>query len=194
MFSFAHQTEAVLAFDPESVLEVGPGPGIVTHALRTAGVEVRTLDVEPTLKPDILASVTEIPRDGGSFDVVMCCQVLEHLPFEQFVPALAELRRVSKRGAVISLPDITPAYFVRANLPGLRRRAIACSRTRRNPPAVVPGNRFEKDGHYWEIGVRGTQPNDVRRAIAESGWTITREFRTPEFLYHHFFVLTAADR
>lgn len=191
MFSFAHQVQEVLAFEPKRVLEVGPGPGVVTHALRASGVEVLTLDIEPSLNPDILASVTQIPLPDNDVDVILCCQMLEHLPFEQFVPALRELRRVARTGGVVSLPDITPGYFVRANLPVLHQISFARSRTRSNPPATVPGNRHEKDGHFWEIGVKDTQPEQVRDAIRRSGWSIAREFRTNEYLFHHFFALNA---
>lgn len=191
MFSFAHQVDEVLAFEPRRVLEVGPGPGIVTHALRSAGVEVLTLDVESSLQPDVLGSVTDIPLRDHAVDVIVCCQVLEHLPFEQFIPALKELRRVSCKGGVLSLPDITPGYFLRLNLPILRRRSLARSRTRQSPPDIVPENRHQRDGHFWEIGVKGTQPSQVSAAVRESGWTIRREFRTDEFLFHHFFVLAS---
>jgi SAM-dependent methyltransferase len=189
MFSFAHQIEEVLAFEPKRVLEVGPGPGVVTHALRASGVEVLTLDIEPSLQPDILASVTEIPLSDGDVDVVLCCQMLEHLPFERFVPALRELRRVARSGSVLSLPDITPGYFIRANLPIVHRLSWSASRTLRNPPTEIPNNRHTHDGHFWEIGVEGTQPARVRGAIVESGWAIQREFRTKEFLFHRFFTL-----
>lgn len=192
MFSFAHQVEHVLSFDPRQVLEIGPGPRIVTHALRAAGVDVKTLDVEPTLRPDILGSVTDIPLEDGAVDVIVCCQVLEHLPFDQFVPALRELRRVARVGAVISLPDITPAYFVLVNLPLLHRRAVAFSRRLRNPPAQPPRNRHERDGHYWEIGVEGFPAARVRGGMRQAGWRIRREFRTNECPFHHFFVLERA--
>jgi SAM-dependent methyltransferase len=189
MFSFAHQVEEVLAFEPRRVLEIGPGPGVVTHALRTCGVEVLTLDIEPSLKPDILASVTEIPLSDNDVDVILCCQMLEHLPFERFIPALKELRRVARTGGVISLPDITPGYFVRASLPIIHRVTWSASRTKRNPPAVPPNGRYEGDGHFWEIGVEGTQPEQVREAIQQSGWTISRESRVCEFVFHHFFMM-----
>src|SRR5258706_10905902 len=106
--SFWHQVDEVLELDAQKVLEVGPGSGFVTEWLRRAGVEVKTLDLDPELKPDLVGSVTEIPLEDDAADAVVCCQVLEHLPFEQLAPALSEMGRVTRRAAVISLPDVRP--------------------------------------------------------------------------------------
>ncbi|MGP1309916.1 MAG: methyltransferase domain-containing protein [Phycisphaerales bacterium] len=189
MFSFAHQVEEVLTFEPKRVLEVGPGPGVVTHALRASGVEVLTLDIEPSLNPDILASVTQIPLPDNDVDVILCCQMLEHLPFEQFVPALRELRRVARAGGVVSLPDMSRAFFLDGHLPLLHSFAIERSLSRRPEPVSPLG---AKDGHFWEIGVAGFKPRDVRAAIVESGWAIANEYRTRECRMHRFFVLKPA--
>ena len=85
-----------------------PARGLVTDWLRRAGVDVTTLDMDPGLGADVTASVTDIPLEAGSFDAVLCAQVLEHLPFEDAERALAELARVSRIGAVVSVPDATP--------------------------------------------------------------------------------------
>jgi len=102
--SFAHQLSSVFGLEPESVLEVGPGPGIVTEAMRAARIRVITVDLQPELGPDIAASVVDMPVADSAVDVVLCCQVLEHLPFEQFSVALSEIRRVARHGLVMSLP------------------------------------------------------------------------------------------
>jgi SAM-dependent methyltransferase len=106
--SFWHQVDETFELGAQDVLEVGLGSGLVADWLRKAGLEVKTLDLDPELKPDIAGSVLEIPLADDAIDSVLCCQVLEHLPFEQFEVALAEIGRVSRLGAVISLPDVTP--------------------------------------------------------------------------------------
>ena len=94
LFSYAHQMDAVLLHEPKTVLEVGPGPGMVTAALRAIGVQVTTVDIQAELKPDVVASVTDLPFEDNSFDVSMCCQVLEHLPFD-LPTTIEEALRVS---------------------------------------------------------------------------------------------------
>lgn len=117
VFSYAHQIDSVLSFEPKSVLEIGIGIGMVTAALRSVGIKVITLDYQEELKPDIITSVTQIPLEENSIDVSLCCQVLEHLPFDMFESAVRELARVSSKGVVLSLPDITPHYEIRLRLP-----------------------------------------------------------------------------
>jgi SAM-dependent methyltransferase len=106
--SFWHQLDEVLRLSPESVLEVGPGSGLVTGWLRHAGVQTTTVDVDSSVAPDVIGSVTDLPFDAQSFDVVLCAEVLEHLPWEDAEHALRELRRVARGGAVVSVPDDTP--------------------------------------------------------------------------------------
>jgi SAM-dependent methyltransferase len=106
--SFWHQLDETLSLDPRTVLEIGPGEGLVSDWLRRAGVDVTTVDIDPALSPDILGSATELPFENRSFDVVVCCEVLEHLPFEQSRRAMSEVARVSRTGAVISVPDNRP--------------------------------------------------------------------------------------
>ena len=135
--SFWHQVDEIFEIGASTVLEVGSGSGLVTNWLRTAGFEVKTLDLDPELEPDMVGSVTDIPLSANSCDAVLCCQVLEHLPFDQLPMALTEIGRVSRMGAVVSLPDVTPwvgmaypLYFglyadqVRKRLPGGAGRGL----------------------------------------------------------------------
>lgn len=110
--SFWHQWDEVLDLRPGTVLEVGPGAGLVTGLLQGAGVEVTTLDVDPALRPDLVASVTEIPLEDRSVDVALCSEVLEHLPWDAAAQALRELARVVRIGAVVSAPDNSPYWGI----------------------------------------------------------------------------------
>lgn len=106
--SFWHQLDEVLELGGRTVLEVGPGSGLVTDWLRRAGQTVTTVDIDKAVAPDHVASVTELPLPDRSHDTVLCSEVLEHLPRDRVEPALRELARVADRGLVISVPDVTP--------------------------------------------------------------------------------------
>lgn len=185
--SYQHQITSVLELRPSEVLEVGKGPGLVAGALRAVGVELVTLDFRPELQPDLVGSVLDIPAADRSHDLTMCCQVLEHLPFSDFPKALDELRRVSRRALVLSLPDATRHFYLRARLPLLKNVSWDCSLPRhRTGPPKTPG-------HHWEIGYPGSSLRDVTAAIQASGWRLERTWRVPEHSWHRFFLLRRAD-
>jgi SAM-dependent methyltransferase len=106
--SFWHQADEVRRLGASTVVEVGIGSGTVAGWLRDRGIEVTTVDVDPELGPDVCGSVTDLPLDDDAFDVALCCEVLEHLPFDHVVPALRELGRVARLGVVFSAPDDRP--------------------------------------------------------------------------------------
>jgi hypothetical protein len=188
VFSYAHQINTALSYEPPSVVEIGAGGGMVTAALRSIGIDVIVVDVQPELNPNVLASVTSLPFAAARFDVAMCCQVLEHLPFSKFDVALRELHRVTKTALVLSLPDITS--YMSASLVTRRfgLRSTAVSLPLRAPRAESLKFRA---GHYWEIGCRGSLPQDVETAIVRAGWRIKRTWRVPEMTWHRFYECVA---
>lgn len=187
--SYWHQIDEILQLDPGSVLEVGLGNGFVSNYLRTRAVNVTTVDIDPTLTPDKVGSVTELPFDDASFDVVSCCQVLEHLSFEMFRQALKEIRRVSRTWAVISIPDKTKKYPVSLTLPrvGLIRFIIPWWRI---PPKRDPA---KSNGHLWELGLRGFSLKAIRKTITDAGFLIEKTYRLFEQPKHRFFVLSKQE-
>lgn len=62
-------------------------------------------------KLDIVSDITSIPRPNGSFDAVMCTEVLEHVPDP--VAALKELNRLLKPGGhlLITAPFASLTHF-----------------------------------------------------------------------------------
>ncbi|MCR9216959.1 MAG: class I SAM-dependent methyltransferase [Phycisphaerales bacterium] len=186
LFSYAHQMNAVLEHEPRTVLEIGPGPGMVTAALQAIDVEVTTVDIQAELKPDVVASVTNLPFEDDSFDVSMCCQVLEHLPFDRFVPAIKELSRVSRHAILISLPDPRPYYEINASL--FRKKTLAFSFTR---PYTCKASYLERvkelAGHYWEVGSPGIDAKKIASLISSAELHIRAHWRCRDRPYHHFF-------
>jgi len=188
VFSFAHQIDSALSFEPKSVLEVGLGTGMIAAALRALGIDVLTVDVKHELHPDCVASVLNLPLANQTVDVALCCQVLEHLPFTQFQQALLELGRVVKKGVVLSLPDALPHYEIRLRLPKIRNFYWSGSRRRRIIEQYCK-DRWQIDGHYWEIGYDEITLPGVLNIIKASSLYVQRVWRVSEFPYHRFFLL-----
>lgn len=100
------------------VLDVGSGAGQFANALALSGEFRSVATVDPTrfrkyveLDPSIRrldVSVGDLPFEDKSFDVVVCMEVLEHIPVDIFSDAIAELRRVARTQLVITVPYREP--------------------------------------------------------------------------------------
>lgn len=191
-YSIAAQLASIMDLAPRNVLEVGVGTGISAFSLRSIGVEVITLDVQPELAPDIIGDVRAIPRGDASFDVASCCQVLEHLPLTDLSAALRELRRVTRWRLVLSLPDITRYCDCALSLPLIGRRGVSFSLPVREPSDAWKAERLATMGHYWEIGMNGATAAGVTAALRGAGFDAVRSFRVRELSWHRFFIADIA--
>jgi SAM-dependent methyltransferase len=178
--SYWHQVDETLAVSPTSVLIVGVGSGVVPAYLRSLGIAVTTLDVVADLEPDLVADVRAIPVDRDSFDVAVCCQVLEHVPYSDLPTSLAELARVARNLVVISLPRRGRYWEFAIRLPPLPRLAWS---------GVLPNRRRYRgdEEHHWELGPRAIPPSRFKELLAEH-LTLQRSYHVPEHPYHEFFI------
>lgn len=147
LFSQAFQINGIHKMNPRSVLEIGPGNGLVSSFLRRSGIDVTTADINPALEPDICAPLSEIPQhlSGRRFDVVVCCEVLEHMPFEQFEANIKTMQSIGDR-LYMTLPNYKKAFGIGAllRLPRIRAKPFGWYFTYRQ-------NRKLTDQHFWEI-------------------------------------------
>lgn len=180
--SYWYQLRAIMRHNPRTVLEIGCGTGVTTRMLRQFGADVTTFDFDASLKPDISGDVREIETLVGDrrFDLVCAFQVLEHIPYSDFAPTLAQLARVASRNVVISLPHWGYPVELRGML-FKKRFSLAFARKLTRP------HDWKFDGqHHWELGTRGHSLDEVRSVIAQH-LTIGREYFCPDYSYHYFF-------
>jgi len=183
--SFWHQADEVLKFGPSTALEVGPGPGYVAQWLRREGVRVTTVDIDPRVRPDVVASVRRLPFADRAFDVSLCCEVLEHLPFSELPNALRELGRVSKLGIVVSVPDRDRYFRLVVKTPWRSWSGVI-----EWPRRLSSRPRLSSQEHRWEIGCDSVGVKDVIGVILETTGGKVRTYRVPENPYHRFFVVS----
>jgi hypothetical protein len=175
-----YQIKEILNLQPDNILEVGIGSKLVSDYFRSKKINVITVDINKDLNPDVIGSVTDIPLKE-EFDVVLCAEVLEHLPFEDFEKGLKELGRLSKKYVVLSLPHFGPMIKLSIKIPFIREIKIAI---KINFPV-----RHKFDGeHYWEIGKKGYSSSKIRQ-ILKKYFRIKKEFIPYECHYHRFYIL-----
>jgi SAM-dependent methyltransferase len=182
--SLWYQLNVVSSLEPKTVLEIGPGAGMFTALMDRLGTHIETVDIDPELEPDHVASASELPLGDDSFDAVCAFQVLEHMPFDIAISALDELARVARRNVVVSLPDSRRSWRYLAHFPRLGERQLLVPR----PQFSAPAHHFDGE-HYWEINKKGYELAVVKKAFLTSGKvSLLRTFRPFENPYHRFFV------
>ena len=99
---------------PATVLEIGCGEGkLIQHLIENAEQPAQkitacdlSLDrITENLNPIIKfqeASIYELPFGDDQYDLVVCCEVMEHL--EEPADGLAEISRIAKQAVLLSTP------------------------------------------------------------------------------------------
>lgn len=186
--SYWYQINLILSRNPGSVLEVGVGNKFINNYIKGKGINITSFDIDCNLKPNVAGSVLNLPFKKDSFDLVVCYQVLEHLPFESLKDALQQLAFAVKSDIFISVPDLEPYAQVR-----LRK----CTKEYLQKYIVFPQKKkpiFVSDvGHYWEVGREGYPLSKVFNAVVASHLRIEHTFRLMDNMYHRFFLLKKAD-
>ncbi len=172
--SYWHQIDAVRACTPERILEIGVGNNMVTYALRMIGLTVDTLDIDSTLYPTYVGSVICIPVQDEIYDVVLCAEVLEHLPWDQFSIALAEIKRVTKKTAIITLPHAGYVFSFLYKIPFVTWRALGFK-----IPFFWKTHIFNGQ-HYWETGKKGYARSRILRAVKDAGFVVKTQRIFPD--------------
>ena len=98
----------------ESLLEVGCGEGYLLKRLekRLQGVDLLATDISPEIiaeaellipeVPKLIASAYDLPLENKSRDIVLACEVMEHV--EEPRKLLVEAKRVARKHCIFSVP------------------------------------------------------------------------------------------
>lgn len=187
--SLYHQVDEVVSLSPRNVLEIGPGAGLFGTILGKYDVRVDAVDYDVQLRPDIVASATDLPLRDESYDCVCAFQMLEHLPYQDSMKVFDEMVRVAKRHLVISLPDVTGGWPLTVHVPklGVKRVLVPKPGFMLKLPKII-------DQHYWELGRPGYSAGEVLEDLGRRNVELLKEYKVHEYPYHHFFVFTKYRR
>lgn len=186
--NYYYQIDLVKKYKPANVLEIGVGNHTVSNYLKNMGFKVDTCDFDQLLAPDFVADIRDLPFKDKSYDLLMACEVLEHIPWQEVDKALFQIKRVTKRYAIVSVPYSSLSFEFILSLPLFRRlfkRKYLSLFFR--VPLFFKTLKFNGE-HYWEMGRKGYSIGEVRKKFKED-FKIIQEFRPVLNDYHYFFVL-----
>ena len=155
-----------LSMNPEQklALEVGCGGGILSEEISrmgfiTSGIDpsLKSLNAakkhakENNLKINYVHGIgEELPFEDNSFEVIFCCDVLEHV--QDLPKVISEIRRVLKSGGIFLYDTFNRTFFSKIStikiLQEWKRWAIM-------PP----------DLHVWEMFIK---PNEIKSLLNEN--------------------------
>ena len=182
--SYFFQVQEALAYSPKNCLVIGQGDDIVPYIMRSQGVEVDTFDIVEDMDPTYLGDVRNIREIvTQKYDVIICCEVLEHIPYEYFEACLLNLKPIANKSIILSLPVFGLAGYIKVWAPKYINFTIPIS-TR----IYKRGCSVMSTEHCWEINSKGYKLNMVRDSIKKV-FRIKKQFRVRENPYHMFFIL-----
>lgn len=107
-------TNVLKKLDKGSLLDVGTGRGEGVEIAKKLGFKpvIGLEPVEYLCGGDVMQGIaTDLPFAIESFDTVTCLDVMEHLIEEDLIPALKEMRRVTKRYVLLTASE-RPSVFL----------------------------------------------------------------------------------
>jgi SAM-dependent methyltransferase len=141
------------------VLHFAPEPSIAAAIEALPGVDYVSADIAAGVAMEVV-DITAIPPALGSFDIVICSHVLEHVPDDR--RAMAEVFRVLNPGG--SAYFMQPVDFGRAE-------------TYEDPAIVTPEERVRAFGQFNHVRVYG---RDIRERLGDAGFEVTERRYTEE--------------
>lgn len=186
LYSQVEQIIWTKRLNPLRVLEIGPGNGFTSSALRLLGIDVDTVDVNPNLSPTYCCSILDLNKIGipNNYDVVLCAEVLEHLPFYDFSAAIFEISKMTKCYAVITLPRCQRVLLS-------LDFSIKFYRMRRMHAHFFLYRKSKKIGkeHQWEINSSKETNIKYIKLVFENYFNVVEDKIFPYHPKHHFFLL-----
>jgi 2-polyprenyl-3-methyl-5-hydroxy-6-metoxy-1,4-benzoquinol methylase len=101
--------ETIIPSDVKTILDVGCGNGIITNRLSenwdVTGVDLSAEALSYLKCNKIQASAVSIPVQDESYDLVLSSEMLEHLSASDFVSAIIQFKRISRKYIIVSVPN-----------------------------------------------------------------------------------------
>jgi len=188
----------------ESILEVGPGNGIFESLLNNFPYKLTTVDINPDNGPDIVCDILNSPIRDKMFDIVVCFQVLEHLPYKYFSQIIKNFSYIAKNYVFISIPYQSNSFNINIKSRLVNRFLYRFSGECnfflpiRLPVKDINEQKMmqrkdKHNPHYWEAGRKSFPIERIIEDMKSNGLTILKKFHNPDFPYHYF-ILSSVEQ
>lgn len=183
MATFAHQISDIYNLKPKNIIEIGIGNGFTSSFLKSAGYTVTTCDINENLIPDHVLPVQQLQKvfSPGEFDLAVCCEVLEHIPFEEFEPAIAAIASVADR-LYLTLPNYRKFFGFSGYFDVPRLRTLF------NLGMYLPIPRKITPEHFWELDSASHSKSTNIVSIIEKYFPKVKSHNYKLNRYHRAFV------
>lgn len=140
-----------------SVLDIGSG---ANPAQFPDAVVVR-VDINPETRPDIVHDIREPfpPAMHGTYDVVYCSHMLEHIPYKQVIGVLKNMGQVLRENGECHV--IVPAL-----------EWVAREVAKDNPSPALQGALFGSQENEWQFHRSGFTLSLLRQVMTMAGLTV----------------------
>ena len=174
------QVDLLKNLSVQSVLEIGPYLGLVTAIAASAGYDITTLDIESQSQGvgserHIQANILEVePEKIQGFDAILCCETLEHIPWENIDSVLRRLAAAGAPWLIVSVPYESFQFAFELYFNRYRWRLRSYLRKLRFLKRFAQPSSNEWEPHKWEIGYRSHSLKAFTRKLGSAGFKIER--------------------
>ena len=181
--AFRFQAKAVKRLvDEGTVLEIGRGGGVVNAVLNSIGLTAESLDINEHLNPTYVDDISRTDYVPPKlYDCVLCAEVLEHIPFERFDVCLENIRKSTKKYAVITLPNCH-CNRIQIELTIGSHEKVLSFWPRKDPIS---------SSHFWELNSDKYCSNEAVLSHIERFFTVKDKGTVERLQYHYYYILEA---
>lgn len=175
------QVDLLKDLEVQKVLEVGPYFGLVSAMLANAGYQVTTLDITsdppgPGVTRHVCADIRKVrPEQMTGHDAIICCETLEHIPWEDVGEVLSRFAASAVPWLIVSVPyaAFQLGFTFYLNRYVCRRRSFLKKFRFLSAFPAPPDDAWEH--HKWEVGYKGCSVPRLRDMLTGAGYEILRQ-------------------
>ncbi len=173
----------VLVINLSSILEIGPGNGLISDILKRIGYNIKTLDINESLNPYYNMDIRNMDfRDlKDEFNLIITSEIFEHIKYREFLKTLKDISLITNL-LIITLPHTNlNSYFflIDINFPLFRQKNYKFGFKINYKKVVHDFSRWRYDidnRHYRVMGKKGYSLKKTKRDIKKNGWLIQDSF------------------